>query len=502
MSRFQIPLGRLLDSEPISVIDIGSNSIRLNVYEGARRSPSIIFSEKVTCALGRSLDDNGLLSEESMQKAFLAFRRFRALSRQLGSTKIHAIATAAPRDAANGTEFIEKSEKILTCKINLLSGEEEASLAALGVISGIYKADGIVADMGGGSIELTNIVKQKIRDVLSLPLGALRLQEMAPENPRDIEDIVQKYLLRAKWIKKQKGRTLYLVGGTWRAIARLQMHANDYPLKFLHNYSLSPTQITDFIETISSTPLDTLPGVEEISKSRRETLIYGAFALKQLIEVIEPDKIVFSNYGVREGVLFNLLSDKEKQQDPLYAASYDFAALRARSPQNSEELCDWTDRLFRAISIKESKAELRLRHAACLLSDIAWRTHPEYRGKHSINLIAQGAFGGMNHQDRVSVALSVFFRHEGRFKARELPEISNLLNEPEIERARLIGLAIRLANIISANMPDILPDIPIYTEGKKLILELPEPYATLEGARVLKRLTTLAQFVQYEPEIR
>ena len=503
MSKFQIPLGRLLDTEPLSVVDIGSNSVRLVVYEGAKRSPAVIFNEKILCGLGKSLDANGALGQENMAQAFEALRRYRAVSRQLGSNMIHAIATAAARDASNGDEFIKTSEGILGETIHLLSGEEEARLAATGVISGNMDADGLIADMGGGSIEISNVFKQDIHELVSLPIGALRLMEASEGNVEQAEKIVEDQLKKVEWLKKGRERRLYLVGGTWRALAKLHMIYTSYPLRFIDNYTLDVSQAVDFINFVKQpSATETLP-YEEISKGRRESVVYGACALKELIKKIKPSKVIFSGYGVREGLLYNLLPEQERLKDPLYAACYDLAILRARSPQNAEELCSWTDKLFESLDANESKQEKNLRYAICLLSDIAWRIHPEYRGRHSISMIAQSAFAGVSHMDRIYIALGVFFRHEGRHRNRKLPEISALLDEKRIEKARILGLAIRLANIISANMPGILHNTPLVRDKSgKLILTLPEPYQVLDGERVVRRLANLAQLLKLDSKIQ
>ncbi|MGH1352045.1 MAG: exopolyphosphatase [Methyloligellaceae bacterium] len=495
MNSFITPLGRLLDSEPISVIDIGSNSVRLVVYEGARRSPAILFNEKVACGLGKSMATSGKLGQESMDRALEALKRFRAVSQQLGSTTINVIATAAAREAANGKSFISEAEKIIGHEVSILSGKEEASFAALGVISGIYQADGMVADMGGGSLEITNVVDQEVRELDTASLGALRMLEESGGDLAEANKLVRNKLKKMDWLGKGKGRALYLVGGTWRAFARLHMEQTSYSLRFVHDYSLTKARTLKFIHLMEHIGASALEGISDIPKARRDTVIYGAIALKGLIEQMDPSEIVFSGYGVREGVLYTLLSEEERSQDPLYAACLDLAVLRSRSPQNMEELSVWTDKLFETAGIREGAYSTRLRHAACLLSDIAWRTHPDYRGTHSINIISQGAFAGVDHPGRVFLALAIFFRHEGRVKTAKLPEIANILDEEDIEIARVLGLAIRVATLVSANMPGILPFTPLVVDDGKLVLKLPKPYTILEGERLMTRLNSLAQLL-------
>ena len=141
----------------VAVIDIGSNSVRLVVYETMARSLVTIFNEKALCGLGREVQSTGLLAEDAVTKALTALRRFRALCliQQVG--RVFAIATAACRDARNGPDFIAKAERICGADIEILSGPREAKLSALGVVSGIHNPNGVVGDLGGGSLELIDV---------------------------------------------------------------------------------------------------------------------------------------------------------------------------------------------------------------------------------------------------------------------------------------------------------------------------------------------------------
>ena len=149
--------GRLQDRRPISIIDIGSNSIRLVVYEGIARSPTVLFNEKMLAGLGRGIVTTGKLDSEAVTRSMEEFRRFRALSEQAGAKDLHVIATAAAREAENGPDFIHRAEAVLGTKIRVLSGREEARYSALGVISGFHPANGVAGDLGGGSLELVDV---------------------------------------------------------------------------------------------------------------------------------------------------------------------------------------------------------------------------------------------------------------------------------------------------------------------------------------------------------
>ena len=159
---FEIAPGRLQLGPTVAVIDIGSNSVRLVVYEALTRSPTPIFNEKALCGLGRNVLTSGRLADEAVARALASIRRFRVLCTQLNVGELHVLATAAVRDARNGPDFVAECEAICGVPLRLLSGREEATFAALGVVSGTYQPDGIVGDLGGGSLELVDIKGERI----------------------------------------------------------------------------------------------------------------------------------------------------------------------------------------------------------------------------------------------------------------------------------------------------------------------------------------------------
>src|SRR6516164_10684900 len=167
-----------LPGEPVAIVDIGSNSVRLVSYESLSRAPTPTFNEKALCGLGRGVAMTGLLPEDGVLKALAALQRFRVLCETMRIEDIRGIATAAVRDAANGAEFLDRAERVLGRKIELLSGQQEARLSALGVISSIYKADGVVGDLGGGSLELTDVRDRQCAPRITLPLGGLSLMDL------------------------------------------------------------------------------------------------------------------------------------------------------------------------------------------------------------------------------------------------------------------------------------------------------------------------------------
>jgi len=398
----------------VAVVDIGSNSVRLVVYEAMARSLITIFNEKTLCGLGREVQTTGLLPPDAVAKALTSLRRFRALCRVMKVGRVHAIATAACRDATNGPDFITKAERICGVRIEILSGPREAKLSALGVVSGIHKPDGIVGDLGGGSLELIDVRGNRVRSGLTLPLGSLALQDLSHKSLKRAERIVKAELSGVAQLTAGRGRTFYAVGGTWRALARIHIIQSEYPLGVMHGYSIPAEHALDFARRLRRlVSANMLANIEVVADARRPLLAYAALVLEYIIRVARPKTIVFSTFGVREGLLYARLSQAERARDGLICAAQSLNELLSRSARHAEELIEWTDRLVRVVKLRETDEDRRLRHAACLLSDIGWRVHPDHRGEETLNLITNGNFGSISHQGRAFVALSVFYRYAG-----------------------------------------------------------------------------------------
>ncbi len=484
---------------PVAVVDIGSNSVRLVVYDGLRRSPAPIFNEKILCGLGKGVAITGRLNGPAIERALSALRRFKTLVKQIGVKQVFAVATAAAREAENGEEFIEQAERALGAGIRVLTGKEEARFAALGVLSGTPEADGLAGDLGGGSLELIDIKNGKLNDGITLPIGPLRLIDLSGGNMDRAQKIVDDYLVKAPILKQLAGRTFYAVGGAWRNLARIHMAQLDYPLHVLHHYQMSRTQAEGISELMAGLTPTSLKDVKDMSKARVDTLPYGAMVLDRLMHFGLAKDVVISVYGVREGLLYSKLPRKKMSADALLSSCWDFARRYARSPAHELELCDWTDQLFGKGKIEENDEEKRLRYAACLLADIGWRAHPDYRADRSLGMISQAAFVGVDHPGRVFLALTVFYRYDGDGMADGL---TRLLDQHHIERAHLISSMFKLAYVLSAAMPGHLSKIGLKIgPNKTLILTLPGKLKDLMGERVEKRLAELAFELDCAPKV-
>jgi len=493
------PKGRLRLAEPVAVVDIGSNSIRLVAYEGLTRAPTPIFNEKVLCGLGRGVTKTGKLPEDGVILALQSLARFKLLVELMGIRSVKVLATAAARDADNGAAFIREAEAAIGTRVELISGQREALLSAMGVLSGFHRPDGIVGDLGGGSLELIDLHGAKTGKGASVKLGGLALMDASDGSLKKAAKIARDALSGLKLDGKK--RTFYAVGGTWRSLARLHMKQVGYPLNVMHGYALPASEAIDFCRMVQRVEPETMTSIETVASARRPLLAMGALVLEKVLQESECSQVVFSAMGVREGLLYELLEPDERHQDPLIVGASELNLLRSRSPRHGNELADWADHLFHSTGLDETAEDQRLRTAACLMADIGWRAHPDYRGEQSLNIISHAAFGGVDHPGRAFVALAVFYRHVGLSDDQLSPRLRELASTRLHERARILGAAMRVAYILSASMPGVLPQTPLLRDGKALVLSLAPELAALNGDRLANRMRQLARLLALESRI-
>lgn len=474
--------------KPVAVIDIGSNSVRLVAYNGMTRTPIPLHNEKVICALGKGLERSGALNSEGIGMAFNTVSRFVEIARALGAERIDALATAAVRDARDGAAFAKALEKRCGIKVQILTGKQEARRSALGVLCGTPDAEGVVADLGGGSLELVQIGHGEMDDHTTLPLGLLRLSEASDNDRTKAIGIINKALDKHKWISSAKDKTLYAVGGAWRSLARVCIAQMDYPLHVLDNFALDRTQAIRLFDVISRLSPKSLEQIKGVSRSRLVNLPLAAAVLERLLEITKPKSVVFSIYGMREGQFYKSLPDHIRKQDPLVSLTEEICRSSGRSPQVGHETCEWMTPLFKDESVRQRK----LRLAACLLRDVAWTEHPDYRAEQAFLKVLRLPFLGLDHEDRAGLALAMYYRYASEPSEPIIEQAHALLDNSRIHRVRTAGLALRLSYALSAGAPGVLKRTSLRIEGGKLVLTMPEDDPMLTAAPYARRLKRLA----------
>jgi exopolyphosphatase/guanosine-5'-triphosphate,3'-diphosphate pyrophosphatase len=480
----------------VAVIDIGSNSLRLVVYDAPRRAARTLLNEKVMCGLGRGLEKTDRLNPEGVTLAKANLQRFVALARAAGASRIDVLATAAVRDAEDGAEFVNDVEKRFAIRVRVLPGAEEGRLSALGVLAGIPNASGLAGDLGGGSVELAAVGNGKVGTVTTLPIGPLRLIEVA-DNERALKDTIDRHLDSVGWLGRFDQPRFYAVGGAWRAIARLHMEHNNYPLHIIQSYTLSRDQAFNFLDVMANQSRKSLEKISTISRKRLEVVPLASRILSRIMRRIGATDLVFSAEGLREGHLYSLMGAEQHDADPLLAACLEEAQANARFGEDSDALVEWTAPLFP----KEPVGQERLRRAAALLGDIAWRHHPDYRADLAMRHVLYMPVGGLTHPERVFLGSAIAARYGGFATFESLAPL-RLLDEAQRDAARATGLALRLAYTLTGGVPGLLRGSSLRMTDAKVTLNVPSNHALLLGEAVQRRLDALGRALGRTTDIK
>ena len=490
----------------IAVIDLGSNSLRLVVFEQLGGALFPLLNEKVMCALGRGIASTGCLNPEGVTPALINLRRFVALAHALGVEHLAVLATAAVRDAIDGRSFAAEVERQCRVPVKIVEGDEEARLSAAGVLAGIPDADGLVGDLGGGSVELVRIgagipsrsgEMGQIGPGITLPLGPLRLAELG-DSIKAISEAAERALVPATVLRAAPVENLYLVGGASRAIARLHMEHAHYPLHIIHQYTIGRREAEAFFDIIGRQSRKSLERITTIARKRLELVPSGALILRKLIAIAAPQRVIFSAFGLREGYAYGLIPAWERQPDPLIAVCAAIARSQSRFRLDGDRLQQWTAPLFP----NQSEGTRRVHRATCWLSDIAWSEHPDYRAEQAFSRSLRMPFGGISHAERVFVATVLHTRYGGAVDDAVKEPTRQLLDERVSGEVRTLGLALRLAYTLCGGTIDLLSEVWLGREAGILVLEVPSSGSLFLGETVQRRLDALARSLGATPLVR
>ena len=427
----------------VGVIDIGSNSVRLVVFDGAARSPAYFYNEKIMCGLGAGMSETGRLNSDGKRRAFSAISRFQMLAEGMGLPPLTAVATAAMREAEDGAEFRAEVEAATGLRIWVIDGEEEARLSAQGVLLGWPGSYGLVCDIGGSSMELAEIAKGRVGRRVSSDLGPLKLRDLSggkKARTAVIKDTVDQL---SQTLGTQRDR-LFLVGGSWRAIARIDMHRQNYPLHVLHEYRMTSKSVQATVKFIEKSDLEALRGECNLSSARMSLVPYAAEVLRRLVQVFKPKDIAVSSYGIREGLLYEQMPQALRDRDPLIESCRFAEAKDARLPGFGKKLFKFVFPIFRNCS----EARLRMVKAACLLHDVSWRAHPDYRAETCFDNATRANLGGLSHAERVFLGLALLHRYRNKREGTRFENLYSLLDDPGKQDAEILGKAMRFGSML------------------------------------------------------
>ncbi|PVH29771.1 Ppx/GppA family phosphatase [Pararhodobacter oceanensis] len=481
----------------VGVIDVGSNSVRMVVFDGAARSPAYFYNEKLLCGLGRGLAETGLLNPEGRVRALNAINRFSILAEEMDLTSLTMVATAAVREATDGEAFKTEVEMATGIEMRIIDGEEEARLSAQGVLLGWPGARGLVCDIGGSSMELGEVADNTVGRRATSPLGPFRLQQIKG-GKKGLKNHIRETLTELRDKVGGDHKALYLVGGSWRALARLDMERRGYPLTVLHEYEMTPKSIRKTIDWLQDQDLSKLRNRTGTSAERMSLVPLATVVLRQLLHVFRPKRVYVSSYGIREGILFEQMPDDLRACDPLIEASRHLEEASARTPGFGRKLFDFLMPLYR----NAPPDRMRLIRAACLLHDVNWRAHPDYRSESCFDTATRANLGGMDHKSRVYLGLALMNRYKNPGSNSRLTPLLSLLDPEDIRHANMLGRAMRFGAMLSVKGPNAAAEMRYYPKKEVLELILDPDRQALFGEVAQQRFSALAKSLGVSTKLR
>jgi len=482
----------------VGVIDVGSNSVRLVVFDGAARSPAYFYNEKIMCALGAGLSQTGHLNPEGRARAISAISRFAALAEGMGIPALTAVATAAVREASDGAAFREEVLAETGIKLWVIDGKEEARLSAQGVLLGWPGSYGLVCDIGGSSMELADLAEGRVGRRVTSALGPLKLREIKGGR-KAVKAYVRETIARLhNEMGNTTGMRLFLVGGSWRAIARVDMERRDYSLTVLHEYRMTSRQISKTAEYIRKSDLQELRARCNISDSRMSLVPLASIVLKELMRTFKPKDVAISSYGIREGMLYEQMPRELRERDPLVEACRFVEAKDARLPGFGRILYDFVKPLFPRANWQRK----RIIKAACLLHDVSWRAHPDYRAEVTFDNATRANLGGLKHYERVFLGLALMNRYSSKAANSRFDPLFAMLDESQIKEAEILGKAMRLGAMLWLTADEEPGTLKWKPKSRELTLALTEHARPLFGEVAETRLNALAGAIGAQPIVK
>jgi|TARA_B110000238_G_scaffold157452_1_gene170461 exopolyphosphatase/guanosine-5'-triphosphate,3'-diphosphate pyrophosphatase len=491
LSLFDDPGTRALSR--VGVVDVGSNSVRMVVFDGAARSPAYFYNEKIMCALGAGVSETGNLNPKGRDRALAAMIRFKHLADGMGLSELTVVATAAVRDAQDGPAFCADVLLHTGLRIWVIDGKEEARLSAQGVLLGWPGAYGLICDIGGSSMELAEISEGRVGKRVTSNLGPLKLQGLSGGHKGRKAHIKETVASLVEQMGAQRDR-LFLVGGSWRAIARIDMHRRGYPLHVLHEYRMTPAHVSRTARYIAETDIEELRNACGISSARMILVPLAAMVLKQLVKAFKPTDIAISSYGIREGLLYEQMPQRLRDRDPLIEASRFAENKDARMPGFGKSLYDFVLPLFK--SAPETRK--RLVKAACLLHDVSWRAHPDYRAEVCFDNATRANLGGLNHHERIFLGLALLHRYSNTREGTRFEELYTLVDEKTQLEAEVLGKAMRFGAMLWMEKGAERATFKWYPKKRILELRMTSDAMPLFGEVAEARLKSLASSLQAE----
>lgn len=478
-----------------AVVDVGSNSVRLVIYRIEGRAILPLLNESAAPALGRDLRVTGKLAPDAVQETLDALARFRLYIESRGVRDVSAVATAAARMAADGPDFLAHAQRVLGAPIRVLTGAEEGRYAALGVLAADPGARGVVGDLGGASLELAQVGDGGAGDGITFPLGPFSIPPEVARDRRAAQKFIDDQLTLIEPAQADGAATFFAVGGAWRNLARVEMHRRPHPILSLHSHEMTAAQLAAVVQFVWKQKPGALTRTPGVSKKRADSLPVASLVLERLVKRFDFQRVVISAYGVREGILFEQMSEPERAGDPLIAGAAAMARRSGAEGGFGAALEAWLEPVHAAIGTAfGSGRDPLLYRAASRLADIGGRQHPEHRAELAFGETLFANFVGLSHPERAFLARAMFLRYSSGRRPRDLEGSRRLLDAQQSRTAYQLGQFLRFACDLTGRASRLLEQTRIaIAAGDTLVLTLSGETRALATDEMVKRFHLLAK---------
>ncbi|MFC4776387.1 exopolyphosphatase [Paenibacillus sp. GCM10023252] len=467
----------------IGIIDIGSNSVRLVIYErtasGAHR---VIDGSKRPVRLSERITEDGSLSEEAVTELLDTLRHFGLICAHHQTGHIRAVATAAVRNAANRDQVLSRIQAESGLVIELLSGKDEAEYGFIGMINAMDVKDGYLIDIGGGSTELSLFQDRKLVHSISFPFGCVSLNRrfaakgmVSDESMRALESLVSSSLSSVSWLRDLPGLPLIGVGGTVRSLGKISQAVTKYPFTQTHNYPITGDAVDQLFDQLRKLPLDKRRKFPGLSKDRTDLIVPGLAVLRVIYKAIHASHYKICGAGLRDGLFYTTrFPDRPKLSDVL---SYSLQNLSALHPEAPKQHVSQVNRLGLQLfdflhPLRQDKLPPRARvwldTASTLFRIGASIDYYEY-SKHSFYLITNSRLNGLSHREILIIGAIASYKSKNRVR-QLLADYKELLNETDYQVIYELGILLHLAIALDRSETQAIGRLSMEEEGKQLHL--------------------------------
>ncbi|QJC52996.1 Ppx/GppA family phosphatase [Paenibacillus albicereus] len=513
-----------MNDQRIGIIDIGSNSIRLVVYEatagGAQR---VIDGSKRPARLSQRITADGRIDEETIVELAETLSHFRMLCAHHRTSAVRAVATAALRNAVNGAEVLARLSAESGLDIELLPGEEEAGYGFLGMVNTMDVRDGFLIDIGGGSTEISLFKERTLVQSVSFPFGCVSLARsyadrgmLGDDGLRRLEEMALRAAEEQPWLRWSPGLPLVGVGGTIRALAKVHQAVRHYPFPQTHNYAIPAEDADRLFDTLRAMPLDKRRKVPGLSKDRVDLIVPGLAVLCLFQRLTGASEYRVCAAGLRDGLFFSVQSPERPRLDDVldYSVRNTYALYPEAPLPHVNQVNRLSLQLLGTLRGSASGRPLerlgdradKLLDAASLLYRIGASIDHAAYPKHTFYLLTNCSLNGMSHRENVLTAAIAAFRSRSRCKS-QLEPYAALLEPGDVEAAALLGSLLQLAAALDRSETQPISRLeaeaaPAFEEGRLLLIAVrPSGSLGLERQEVEEAGREFAKLWGLRPEL-